>query len=108
MATHTGRLCVAAGLCRVLVRADFVVKKMTDAKTFSLPVAICQSMLYRNRPGRQTRAMSRSPAWQNALFSRLLFAEAWCLRDHNVPFGLSPVAIGRRPGEGLQSSRGQL
>lgn len=107
-ATHTGRRFTATGLHQDLVQAGFAVEKLTYANTFSLPAAICQSVFEKRLPPRKRPTLHDGPAWQNRLFSRLLFVEAWWLRAHSLPFGLSVTGVGRKPDTDLGSSRGQL
>lgn len=37
------------------------------------------------------------PPWLNSLLVRLLDVERWCLRGMNLPFGVSAVALARKP-----------
>jgi SAM-dependent methyltransferase len=105
--THTGRRFSAADVRRDLVGAGFVVEKLTYANAFSLPAAICESVMERHLPPKRESVLGHSPAWQNRLFSRLLFLEARWLRAHSLPFGLSVVGAGRKPGPEVPSSRGR-
>jgi len=99
--THTGRRFGSAGLRRDLLGAGFAVERLTYANTFSLPPAICQSVIEKGLPAREASTLRRGPDWQNELFSRLLFVEAWWLRAHSLPFGLSIMGVGRKPDKDL-------
>jgi SAM-dependent methyltransferase len=105
--THTGLRFSATALRRDLTRAGFFVEKLTYANTFSLPVAICKSMIERYLPPKGESVLGHSPAWQDRLFSQLLFLEARWLRAHSLPFGLSVVGAGRKPKVEMSSSRGK-
>ena len=98
---HTGRRFSAAGLRRDLVWAGFAVERLTYANTFSLPPAIFQSVVEKRLPPRKRPTVQSGPAWQNALFCRLLYAEARWLRAHSLPFGLSLVGVARKPDNDL-------
>jgi len=98
---HTGRRFTSRGLSRDLAAAGFVVERLTYANTFSLPVAILQSVLEKRLPPRKRPTLHRGPAWQNGLFTRLLYLEAWWLRTHSLPFGLTVAGVARKPGKDL-------
>ncbi len=54
--------------------------------------------LFKNNSVPKT-SMHILPPWLNALLVGLLDVERWCLRAVNLPFGVSAVALGRKPPE---------
>jgi SAM-dependent methyltransferase len=97
---HTARRFTAGELARALAAAGLEVRKLSYANTLLFPLALAKRALEKVASGQngQTSDIHPNPAWQDSLLSRFLFAEAAWLRRSSLPFGLTVVAIGRKPG----------
>ena len=86
-------------LLHVMYRAGFVVEKCTHANTFLFPAAAAKRLSERIWPPRDPWAsdLRPVPAPLNAAFTRLLSAEAALVRRGTLPYGLSLMALARKP-----------
>jgi len=71
---------------------------LSYANTLLFPLAMGKRLAEYVFPANgETSDVHPNPPWQDKLFSRFLFAEAGWLRQHSLPFGLTLMAIGKRP-----------
>jgi len=86
---------------RVLEEAGFVVEKCTHANMLLFPAAAAKRLGERIRPPKNRFAsdLQPVPAPLNTAFTWLLSAEAPLVRRCNLPYGLSLMALGRKPSE---------
>jgi SAM-dependent methyltransferase len=85
----------------LLEAAGLRVERCSYAMASILPVAVLVRLLQRAaRRGPPQSGYVRVPAWLNALLTRLVALEGFWLRCAGLPFGLSLVALARRPGAG--------
>lgn len=83
----------------LMAQAGFVVEKCTHANMLLFPAAAAKRLGERVRPPDDPHAsdLQPLPAPLNAVCSRLLAAEAPLIRRTDLPFGLSLMALGRKP-----------
>jgi ubiquinone/menaquinone biosynthesis C-methylase UbiE len=83
----------------VMAETGFVVEKCTHANMMLFPLAAAKRLAERVRAPRDTWAsdLRPVPAPLNAAFTRLLSAEAPLIRRGRLPYGLSLMALGRKP-----------
>jgi SAM-dependent methyltransferase len=88
-----------AEVYQIMEQAGFAVEKCTHANTFLFPAAAVKRLGERLRPPQNQWAsdLQPVPAPLNTLFSWLLKAEAPLVRRGNLPYGLSLMALGRKP-----------
>jgi ubiquinone/menaquinone biosynthesis C-methylase UbiE len=86
-------------LCRVLEQAGFVVERCTYANMLLFPIAATKRLSERLRPPADPQAsdLRPLPAAVNEVLRRVLCAEAPLVRRRDLPYGLSVMALGRRP-----------
>lgn len=71
--------------------------RLTYANTLLFPAAVGKRLAEQLFPvDGEASDIRPNPPWQDALFSRFLFAEAAWLKNFGLPFGLSLVAIGQK------------
>lgn len=94
---HTTRRFTAAEVGRSLAAQGFLVEKLSYANTLLFPLALAKRLVERMRPVDGTMSdIQPNPPWQDKLLARFLRAEAHWLVCHNLPFGLTVIAIGRK------------
>jgi ubiquinone/menaquinone biosynthesis C-methylase UbiE len=83
----------------VMERAGFVVEKLTHANMLLFPAAAAKRLAERVDPPRDPYASDLQPLPQvlNAICTRVLSAEAPLVRRFDLPYGLSLMALGRKP-----------
>lgn len=85
-----------AGEVRALLNGSGLeVVRLTHANLLLLPAAIIRRRVARSRVPRSD--LEAAPAWLNQLLEGLLLLEAALLRRHDLPSGLSLVALARKP-----------
>ena len=95
---HTARRFTAAELRRDLEGVGLVVEKVSYANTLLFPLAVGKRLAERIRPPASDYSdIAPNPPWQDALLSRFLLAEAQWLGRANLPFGLTVLAVARKP-----------
>jgi SAM-dependent methyltransferase len=95
--THTAHRFTVPEVERSLAAAGFVVEKASYANTLLFPLALTKRLVERTVPPGHGSDLHPNPPWQDTLLARFLFAEARWLAHHSLPFGLSVVAVGRKP-----------
>jgi SAM-dependent methyltransferase len=94
---HTARRFTTAEVGRTLAAQGFLVEKLSYANTLLFPLALAKRLVERVRPADGTGSdVQPNPPWQDRLLARFLFAEAKWLAHHNLPFGLTVIAIGKK------------
>jgi SAM-dependent methyltransferase len=95
---HTAHRFTAGELAGALRAGGLEVEKVSYANTLLFPLALARRLL--ERPGGPAAGsdLREVPEWQNRLFGRALAWEAGWLPRHDLPYGLTVLAIGRRPG----------
>ncbi len=93
-------------LCDVLRRAGFVVEKCTHANMFLFPAAAAKRLSERLRPPKDPWAsdLRPLPAPLNLAFTWILSAEAPLVRRFDLPYGLSLMALARKPAQGVAAA----
>jgi hypothetical protein len=86
-------------LYRVMEQAGFVVEKCTHANMLLFPAAAAKRLGERFWPPKDAYAsdLRPVPAPLNRAFGWLLAAEAPLIRRGSLPYGLSLMALGRKP-----------
>lgn len=88
----------AKELGQALTAGRFVVEKLSYANTFLFPLALGKRLVIEKvLPLRDGSDIHPNPIWQDTLLAQLLFAEARWLLHHRLPFGLTVIAVGRKP-----------
>jgi SAM-dependent methyltransferase len=94
---HTLHRFTTTELGQALAATGFEVQKLSYANSLLFPLAVGKRLLIdKIFPGNGHSDVHPNPAWQDKLFSRLLFAEAKWLKNHSLPFGLTVVAVGMK------------
>lgn len=97
--SHHRRRYTARSLRRVLGEAGFAVERTTYFNTALFP-AIAAVRLGRRvvrAPGRGQSDFELGPAWLNGALAALFRAEARVAARRDLPFGVSLLALARRP-----------
>ncbi|GIV11261.1 MAG: type 11 methyltransferase [Fimbriimonadales bacterium] len=76
--------------------AGFQVRKLTYSLGLLLPVIALARWLDRLRPGKPAATVMPVPHWLNGALIRLLDTETRFLLRHNLPFGVSIVAVAEK------------
>jgi hypothetical protein len=87
----------AASLRRKLEAAGFEVERVGHANTLLLPLAIGWRLVERWLPAADAADLAVPSAPVNALLKRVLAVERRWLARHDLPLGLSVIALARRP-----------
>jgi SAM-dependent methyltransferase len=93
---HTAHRFTAQEVGQALVKERFVIEKLSYANFFLFPLALGKRSLEQLLPGNVASDVYPNPSWQDKLLVRFLEAEARLLPRHNLPFGLTVLAIGRK------------
>jgi ubiquinone/menaquinone biosynthesis C-methylase UbiE len=91
---HTVRRFSRSDLAGLLRANGLVVERATGAYAFLVPAAAVKAVLER---GREASDLARNESGLGGTFGRLAGAERALLRRTDLPFGLSVLAIGRKP-----------
>jgi ubiquinone/menaquinone biosynthesis C-methylase UbiE len=94
---HTAHRFTTTEMHRALTARGFTVVKLSYANTLLFPLALGKRLLEKVLPFKAISDLQDFPPWQDALLAQFLFAEAYWLVDHSLPFGLTVVAVGRKP-----------
>jgi SAM-dependent methyltransferase len=83
----------------VMQRAGFEVEKCSHTNMFLFPLAAAKRLGERIRPPKNAWASDLQPLPEpvNTVFARVLAAEAPLVRRFDLPYGLSLMALGRKP-----------
>jgi SAM-dependent methyltransferase len=95
---HTVHRFSAAELHQALVSTQFDVERLSYANMLLFPVALGKRLAERFFPvsGDASDIRPNSP-WQDKLLVRFLYSEARWIKRHNLPFGLTVIAVGKKP-----------
>lgn len=97
-AIHTARRYHARQLTGLLRRGGFVVEWVSYANTFLFPLALLKRLAERIRPPRRDRSdLTLEVGPLDRLLGLILRLEASLAASTGLPFGLSLVAVGRKP-----------
>lgn len=95
---HTVRRFTTADLRQAFNAMGFLPVKLTYANTLLFPLAVAKRLAEHLRPPQGDASdVKPNPPWQDKLLVRFLRAEARWLKQHNLPFGLTVIAIGQKP-----------
>jgi SAM-dependent methyltransferase len=96
---HTARRFTTDEIKRSLHETDFVAERLTYANTILFPLALAKRMLEPLLPaGRSDQSdIAPNPAWLDGALGAVLGAEGQWLRRHDLPYGLTVVALARKP-----------
>jgi ubiquinone/menaquinone biosynthesis C-methylase UbiE len=94
---HTAHRFTAQEVGQAFVKAGFMIEKLSYANTFLFPLAFSKRMLEQVLSS-SSKASDIQPnaSWQDHILVRFLEAEARWLMRHDLPFGLTVLAIGRK------------
>ncbi|MCU1504718.1 MAG: Methyltransferase type 11 [Ilumatobacteraceae bacterium] len=93
--THAARRFSRSDLAELVRGADLELVRATGAYTFLIPPAAALAVLHR---GEATSDVDRHEGGLGGLLGVLARAERAALRHVDLPFGLSVLAVGRKPG----------
>jgi SAM-dependent methyltransferase len=95
---HTARRFTTARIAQALVAEGFTVERLSYVNFLLFPLALFKRLLERAFTGDDaTSDIHPNPTWQDRLLVHFLGVEARWLQRHNLPFGLTVLAIGRKP-----------
>ena len=92
--THTGRRFSRADLAELVVGAGLEPLRSTGAYTFLVPLAAAQAVLQR---GKSQSDVGQHESGLGGTLGTLARVERAALRRVDLPFGLSVLALGRKP-----------
>lgn len=99
---HTARRFSRGQLRRSLVGAGYDVEKISYANTLLFPLALTKRLSERILPATGSSSdIQANASWRDSLLSQFLFAEASWLTRAALPFGLTVIAVARRPEDQL-------
>lgn len=95
---HTARRFSRGELVTALGEAGFAVERATYANTILFPVALAKRLLEPLLPHAEgdRSDIAPNPAWLDDALAAVLGLEARRLRRHDLPFGLTVVALARK------------
>jgi SAM-dependent methyltransferase len=94
---HTVHRFTTAEVRRALTSSHFQVETLSYANTFLFPLALGKRLAERFvAPADKESDVKPATAWQNALLTPFLYAEARWLAHGALPFGLTVVAIAQK------------
>jgi ubiquinone/menaquinone biosynthesis C-methylase UbiE len=93
---HTAHRFTAQEVGQALVRERFVIEKLSYANFFLFPLALGKRFLEQLLPGNAASDIHPNPSWQDNILVRFLEAEARWLPRHNLPFGLTVLAVSQK------------
>lgn len=94
---HTGRRFTTAELRQALASTEFEVKKLSYANMLLFPLALGKRLAEKLLPANEhTSDVRPGPPWQDWLLAPFLYSEARWLARHNLPLGLTVIAVGRK------------
>jgi SAM-dependent methyltransferase len=97
-AVHVRHRYTRRDIAERLRRAGFNVEHLSHANTFLFPVALVKRLLEHLRPRRDGRSdLTLGVGPFNGLLAAILSAEAPLVARKGLPFGLTVVAVGRKP-----------
>jgi ubiquinone/menaquinone biosynthesis C-methylase UbiE len=95
---HTARRYTVPQVKRLLVESGFQPLHVTYANTFLFPLALVKRLLERIFPPAPSSSdLSVNVGMFNGLFKHILASEAFFVSRIGLPFGLSVVALARKP-----------
>jgi SAM-dependent methyltransferase len=95
---HISRRYTAPQVKRLLLQSGFQPLRVTYANTFLFPLALAKRMLERIFPPAPSSSdLSVNVGGLNELFKNILASEAFFVSRIGLPFGLSVVALARKP-----------
>lgn len=94
---HTGRRFTSGHVADLLCEAGFAVERLSYANTILFPAALAKRLAERLRPGDPPghSDISPNPPWLDDALAAVLGLEARWLRRHDLPVGLSVMALAR-------------
>jgi ubiquinone/menaquinone biosynthesis C-methylase UbiE len=96
--THTARRYTVSQVKHLLLQSGFQPLRVTYANTFLFPLALAKRLLERIFPPAQPSSdLSVNVGMLNGLFKHILASEAFFVSHIGLPFGLSVVALARKP-----------
>ena len=96
-AVHTGHRFTTSELRQALASTQFEVKKLSYANMLLFPLALGKRLAEKLlRVSEGTSDVRANPPWQDRLLVHFLYSEARWLTTHNLPFGLTVIAVGRK------------
>lgn len=95
---HTARRFTAGQIVSLLRENEFIVERAGYANTLLFPLALGKRLLERAGPPAESghSDITPNPPWLDALLTPVLGLEARWLRYHELPVGLTVVAVARR------------
>jgi ubiquinone/menaquinone biosynthesis C-methylase UbiE len=95
---HTARRYTAPQLKRLLIDSGFQTCRVGYANSFLFPLAAAKRLLERLKPSASaTSDLSLNVGMLNGLFKHILASEAFFISRTGLPFGLSVIALARKP-----------
>ena len=96
---HTARRFTAGQVANLLHENGFTVERASYANTLLFPLALGKRLLEQERtlPVGTHSDITANPPWLDALLTPVLGLEGRWLRRHDLPFGLTVLAVGIRP-----------
>lgn len=95
---HTKHRFTAPELGRALAQSGFIIEKLSYTNTLLFPLALAKRLAERLQPpAEEASDVQANPEWQDKLFVQFLNAEAKWLSRASLPFGLTVLAMGRKP-----------
>jgi SAM-dependent methyltransferase len=95
---HTRHRFTDAEIGHALTAGGFAVEKLSYANTLLFPLALVKRLGERLAPARSGSSdVQANPGWLDRWLGRLLGLEARWLVRHRLPYGLTVVAVARKP-----------
>jgi ubiquinone/menaquinone biosynthesis C-methylase UbiE len=94
---HTAHRFTTGELRQSFHETHFTVEKLTYANISLFPLIAGKRLIFEKIfPGGDSSDVRPNPPWQDKLFVQPLLGEAKWLPQHNLPFGLTVIAIGKK------------
>jgi hypothetical protein len=94
---HTAHRFTTQEVGQALINRGFVIEKLSYANTLLFPLALARRLAEQALPdGGLTSDIHPNPPWLDASLTRVLNLEARWLQRHNLPLGLTVLAVGRK------------
>jgi len=94
---HTAHRFTTQEVSQALINEGFMIEKSSYVNSLLFPLALAKRIGEQILPDKgSTSDIQPNPSWQDKLLVNFLNAEARWLQRHNLPFGLTVLAIGRK------------
>jgi len=94
---HTEHRFTTHEVSKALINEGFVIERSSYVNSLLFPLALAKRTVEQILPDQGTNSdIQPNPPWQDKVLARFLNLEARWLQHHDLPFGLTVLAVGRK------------